>query len=68
MKAGQGRATRRQTLLFSATISEDIQKIASTALLPGYKFIDTVGDDADDQTHAHVSGRREPTLPCHLPC
>mmetsp|Transcript_32234 Transcript_32234/g.46506 ORF Transcript_32234/g.46506 Transcript_32234/m.46506 type:complete len:725 (+) Transcript_32234:137-2311(+) len=45
---------KRQTLLFSATISEDIKKIAKTTLQPGYQFIDTVGDDAEDQTHAHV--------------
>ena len=50
----QRKTGKRQTLLFSATISEDIKKIAKTTLLPGYQFIDTVGDDAEDQTHAHV--------------
>lgn len=44
---------KKQTLLFSATISPEIQEIAKTTLLPGYEFIDTVGDAAE-QTHSHV--------------
>ncbi len=44
---------KRQTLLFSATVANDIQQIARTTLLPGYKFIDTVGEEVE-QTHAHV--------------
>lgn len=43
----------RQTLLFSATVSPEIQDIARTTLLPGYKFIDTVGEEVE-QTHSHV--------------
>eukprot|EP01038_Epipyxis_sp_PR26KG_P013359 gene13359-17918_t len=43
----------RQTLLFSATVSTEIQSIAKKVLLPGHLFIDTVGEEAD-QTHSHV--------------
>lgn len=41
-----------QTLLFSATVDAEIRDIASVSLKPGYKLIDTVGDE--DQTHTHV--------------
>ena len=37
----------RQTLLFSATVAPEIRKIADTALLKGYKIIDTVGDEVE---------------------
>lgn len=43
----------RQTLLFSATIPPSVNEIASLALRPNYKFVDTVGEDAE-QTHVHV--------------
>lgn len=44
---------KRQTLLFSATVAPEIREIARTALLPGYKVIDTVGEEVE-QTHSHV--------------
>jgi ATP-dependent RNA helicase MSS116 len=44
---------KRQTLLFSATVSPEIQQIARSTLQHGYKFIDTVGEEVE-QTHAHV--------------
>lgn len=40
--------------MFSATIPQSLQEIARNALRPGYQFIDTVGQDAD-QTHQHVT-------------
>lgn len=43
----------RQTLLFSATVPRSVKEIAGIALRPEYKFVDTVGADAD-QTHLHV--------------
>jgi len=43
----------RQTLLFSATVSQSIQQIAATSLRPGYSFVDTVGEETE-QTHIHV--------------
>ena len=46
----------RQTLLFSATVSAEVRQVANTALLPGYKTINTVGED-EEQTHAHVPQR-----------
>ncbi|KAJ1405091.1 P-loop containing nucleoside triphosphate hydrolase protein [Ochromonadaceae sp. CCMP2298] len=44
---------QRQTLLFSATVAPEIRQIAKTSLLPGYKMIDTVGEEVE-QTHSHV--------------
>jgi len=44
---------KRQTLLFSATVAPEIREIARTSLLPGYKIIDTVGEEVE-QTHSHV--------------
>lgn len=43
----------RQTLLFSATFSNEIKEIASQALRKGYEVIDTVGEE-EEQTHAHI--------------
>ncbi|CAO3625849.1 unnamed protein product [Cunninghamella blakesleeana] len=46
--------SKRQTLLFSATISDDIKKnLGDFALSPSYDLIDTVGED-DVNTHLHV--------------
>eukprot|EP00250_Pteridium_aquilinum_P011562 c20152_g1_i1 orf=674-2290(-) len=45
--------SKRQTLLFSATIPKEVHTIAESALRPGYAFIDTVGRDSQD-THAEV--------------
>ena len=47
---------KRQTLLFSATVAPEIREIARHTLLPGYKSIDTVGEEVE-QTHAHVPQR-----------
>ena len=44
---------KRQTLLFSATVAPEIREIARTTLQPGYKTIDTVGEEVE-QTHSHV--------------
>ena len=43
----------RQTLLFSATFSNEIKEIAGQALRKGYEVIDTVGEE-EEQTHAHI--------------
>ena len=43
----------RQTLLFSATIPDQVNEIASIALRPNWNFVDTVGEDSE-QTHLHV--------------
>mgnify|MGYP003386685264 CR=1 FL=1 len=43
----------RRTLLFSATVPPAVQQIVSRTLRKGYKFVDTVGEDAE-QTHMHV--------------
>jgi ATP-dependent RNA helicase MSS116 len=42
----------RQTLLFSATVPANVQAIANRALRPGYRYIDTVGEE--EPTHLHV--------------
>ena len=47
---------QRQTLLFSATVAPEIREIARQTLLPGYKSIDTVGEEVE-QTHSHVPQR-----------
>jgi ATP-dependent RNA helicase MSS116 len=43
----------RQTLLFSATIPDQVNEIANLALRPNWNFVDTVGEDSE-QTHMHV--------------
>lgn len=48
-----GRLPATQTMLFSATINDDIRQIASISLKAGYHVVDTVGEDTD-QTHSHV--------------
>ncbi|ETW01804.1 hypothetical protein, variant [Aphanomyces invadans] len=45
--------SRRQTLLFSATLPTSLDQIQKLALKTNHVFIDTVGDD-EDQTHVHV--------------
>jgi ATP-dependent RNA helicase MSS116, mitochondrial len=45
--------SRRQTLLFSATVPGTVSEIANIALKPNYSFIDTVGVEVE-QTHMHV--------------
>lgn len=44
----------RQTLLFSATVSDAVKQIADTALAKGYAVVDTVGQETV-QTHEHVN-------------
>lgn len=46
--------SRRQTLLFSATVPNTVKEIAKESLRRDYSFVDTVGEE-EDQTHAHVS-------------
>ncbi|KAL7537191.1 hypothetical protein ACHAXR_007650 [Thalassiosira sp. AJA248-18] len=43
----------RQTLLFSATIPNQVNQIASIAMRPNYNLVDTVGKEVE-QTHQHV--------------
>lgn len=43
---------RRQTLLFSATMPADVEKIAQIALKEDYDFVDCVGEE--ENTHQHV--------------
>ncbi|KAJ1479634.1 P-loop containing nucleoside triphosphate hydrolase protein, partial [Baffinella frigidus] len=44
-------AAARQTLLFSATMSKDVEAMGALAMKKDYKFIDTVG--AEESTHQH---------------
>lgn len=44
----------RQTLLFSATVSQGVQQIAQKVLRSNYEFVDTVGEEIASQTHLHV--------------
>ncbi|KAJ7676457.1 P-loop containing nucleoside triphosphate hydrolase protein [Mycena rosella] len=45
---------QRQTLLFSATVSKEIQQVARSTLAPNHKFINCVTSEASP-VHAHVS-------------
>lgn len=49
-------APTRQTLLFSATTTDNVKEIAASTLKPGYSSIDTVGEE-QEQTHSHVPQR-----------
>jgi ATP-dependent RNA helicase MSS116, mitochondrial len=51
-KKSAGISWDTQTLLFSATVDQEIRGIAAVCLKKGYKLIDTVGEE--DQTHSHV--------------
>jgi ATP-dependent RNA helicase MSS116 len=44
----------RQTLLFSATVPEEVRQISHIAMKRGYKFINTV-KEGDEETHSQVS-------------
>lgn len=52
-------------MLFSATFPRNIEELARYALRPGYKMIDTIGEDAE-QTADKVSGW-EPPVSHHGP-
>ncbi|GAA5929584.1 hypothetical protein JCM1841_004986 [Sporobolomyces salmonicolor] len=43
----------RQTLLFSATIPQQVHQIASLALLPNHSFVSTIPPE-EENTHEHV--------------
>jgi ATP-dependent RNA helicase MSS116 len=43
---------KRQTLLFSATMPDDVQAVAKRAVRDSYEFVDTVGEE--ENTHQHV--------------
>lgn len=45
---------QRQTLLFSATVPQEVRQICHIALRRDHEFVDTVGEDTE-QTHAQVS-------------
>lgn len=42
----------RQTLMFSATMPNNVQAIASIAMKPSYEVVDCVGEE--ENTHEHV--------------
>jgi ATP-dependent RNA helicase MSS116 len=44
---------QRQTLLFSATIPDQVHSMSQIALKKDHVFIDTVGEE-DEETHAKV--------------
>ncbi len=47
--------TKRQTLLFSATVPKAIEDITKASLKDDHAFIDTVGEEGEsEQTHSHV--------------
>lgn len=43
----------RQTLMFSATVPNEVQRLVSQTLRPGFDFVKTVRDD-EEPTHARV--------------
>ncbi|KAF9520458.1 hypothetical protein BS47DRAFT_1387102 [Hydnum rufescens UP504] len=43
----------RQTLLFSATLPKEVQRLSSAALLPTYRYISTISE-TEQSTHEHV--------------
>lgn len=47
---------KRQSMLFSATIDQNVHKVASHMLSPGYKLVNTV-PEGEPQTHERVSQR-----------
>jgi len=53
LKLLQSSRKTRQTLLFSATIPNQVNEIAGIAMRPNFNFVDTVGED-NEQTHLHV--------------
>ncbi|KAG8044860.1 hypothetical protein GUJ93_ZPchr0008g12247 [Zizania palustris] len=48
------RLKERQTLLFSATVPEEVCQISHIAMKKDYKFINTI-KDGDEETHSQVS-------------
>jgi ATP-dependent RNA helicase MSS116 len=44
----------RQSLMFSATVSDSIKKIAAAGLRPGYAYVDCVGDEDAGATNTQV--------------
>ncbi|KAL1743756.1 P-loop containing nucleoside triphosphate hydrolase protein [Schizophyllum fasciatum] len=50
----EGAETNRQTLMYSATIDDNVEEVASSHLGPGFEFIKTLGED-EAGTHEHVS-------------
>lgn len=52
---------KRQALLFSATVSEEIKVVAKGALASNYKFISTL---REDEINTHEHGMRSPSQHC----
>ena len=44
----------RQSLMFSATVSDEIKKIAAAGLRPGHVYVDCVGEEEGPDTNAQV--------------
>ena len=49
--------SKRQTLLFSATMPKQVQGIAGLALSEQYSYIDTVSSSSDDNDLSHGADR-----------
>jgi ATP-dependent RNA helicase MSS116 len=54
----------RQTLLFSATVSQEIKNVVASTLKPGYAFVSTLlQDEANTHEHGEFRFIRGPHIP-----